>query len=695
MSYEKPPDERMIEETRRQINALVEEIAGLARQNLAPGQFYEQFLNRLVSALAAIGGVVWTAGENNQLALQYQMNLQHTGLLESETKQQQHSRLLYKVMNNPDVVAGNGLIVPPHSGFGEEDAANATGCLLVFGPLRTDLEMVGLVEVFARPDVAIEIQQGYLRFLLQMCELATDFLKSHQLRHFSDRQVLWARLEDFTRGVHASLDPMEAAYTIANEARRLIECDRVSVALRKGNRCTIEAVSGQDVFDKRSNTVRLLGRLASAVVATGEPVWYAGDTRDLAPQVEDAVQEYVDDAHSKMIAVLPLGRPKPDHEADEEDKEHIEEPVGALIVEQIEDNRVAPAMAQRIDVVCKHSSIALANAMEHQSLFLMPVWRAIGKSRFLVQARTLPKTVLVVVGVLVVLLALFLFPANFDLQAKGTLEPVDRSDIYANVDGQVAELSMDAEGKPIDQGSWVKKGQVLLRLVNPKLDQQKADIDDQVITERAHYENLEHERTVNGLTMKPEERVRLMGQVRESEEKINGLKNQAKVIQSEVNDLEVRSPIDGQVVTWDLKNKLEKRPVQKGNFLLRVADTKGPWELDLNMTDDRMGHIARQENLVRNTTDPDLKVSYQAATAPGKTLTGTVKEISLVANPEKEEGNIVVIRVKINKDDISPEDRLAGTLVSGKVHCGRRSLGYVWFHDLFDFIQSKIFFRFF
>ena len=349
--------------------------------------------------------MVWTAGENNQLALQYQMNLQHTGLLESETKQQQHSRLLYKVLNNPEVVAGNGLIIPPHSGFGEEDAANATGCLLVFGPLRTDLEMVGLVEVFARPDVAIEIQQGYLRFLLQMCELATDFLKSHQLRHFSDRQVLWARLEDFTRGVHSSLDPMEAAYTIANEARRLIECDRVSVALRKGNRCTIEAVSGQDVFDKRSNTVRLLGRLASAVVATGEPVWYAGDTRDLAPQVEEAVQEYVDDAHSKMIAVLPLGRPKPDHEADEEDKDHIEEPVGALIVEQIEDNRVAPAMAQRIDVVCKHSSIALANAMEHQNLFLMPVWRAIGKSRFLVQARTLPKTVLVVIGVLVLLLS--------------------------------------------------------------------------------------------------------------------------------------------------------------------------------------------------------------------------------------------------------------------------------------------------
>ena len=140
----------------------------------------------------------------------------------------------------------------------------------MLAPLRTDLEVAGVVEIFQRSDTGPNVQRGYLRFLLEMCELAGDFLKSRQLRHFSDRQVLWSRLEDFTRTVHASLEPIETAYTIANEGRRLIECDRVSVAIRKGNKCVIEAVSGQDVFDKRSNTIRLLGRLASAVVRSGE-----------------------------------------------------------------------------------------------------------------------------------------------------------------------------------------------------------------------------------------------------------------------------------------------------------------------------------------------------------------------------------------------------------------------------------------
>ena len=57
------------------------------------------------------------------------------------------------------------------------------------------------------------MQKGYLRFLMQMCELAGDYLKSRKLRHFSDRQALWAQLEDFTRLVHSGLDPRETRPT--------------------------------------------------------------------------------------------------------------------------------------------------------------------------------------------------------------------------------------------------------------------------------------------------------------------------------------------------------------------------------------------------------------------------------------------------------------------------------------------------
>jgi multidrug efflux pump subunit AcrA (membrane-fusion protein) len=695
MSIQEPPDSRLIEQTRLQIQTLINEIQQLARQNLAPGQFYSEFLNRVVQAVAAVGGVIWTTGENGQLSLQYQLNLQQIGVMQDEEKNKRHSRLLYKVLGNPDVAGGKGLLIPPHSGFGEDEASNPTDYLLVFGPMRTDLEMVGLVELFQRPDTAPQVQQGYLRFLVQMCELAGDFLKSHQLRHFSDRQVLWAKLEEFTRTVHSSLNPLETAYTISNEARRLIECDRVSVALRKGSRCTIEAISGQDVFDKRSNTVRLLGRLASAVVKTREPVWYSGDTRDLAPQVEDAVQEYVDEAHSKMIAVLPLGRPKPHEDAEKHEKEDAEGPIGALIVEQIEDNRMPPAMAQRIDVVCQHSSVALANAMEHQNLFLMPVWRAIGKSTVVVKARTLPKTILVVVAVLAVLVTLFVWPKDFDLHAKGTLEAVSRKDVFARADGRVTEFGKDVDGNEIKEGSRVKKGQLLLKLDSTTVANQVKEIEGQLDIERQHVHDLDFKQH-QSQNYKPDEHIELMGQLNEAKHKVTSLEAQLKVLQDKLDDLEIRSPIDGQIVTWDLKNRLQDRPVQQGQSLMRIAETNGEWELVLRMSEDRMGHIMRAAKDAADKRHEPLKVSYILATQPGTTQYGTVKKIMDSAEIlEKDEGNVVEIVVAIDKKDINEADLRAGAGVNGRVNCGRVSLGYYWFHDVFAFIQSKILFRFF
>src|SRR5439155_1736047 len=56
----------------------------------------------------------------------------------------------------------------------------------------------------------------------------------------AQRDALWAQLESFSRAVHAGLNPRETAYTIANEGRRLIGCDRLSVAILRGATARVE-----------------------------------------------------------------------------------------------------------------------------------------------------------------------------------------------------------------------------------------------------------------------------------------------------------------------------------------------------------------------------------------------------------------------------------------------------------------------
>ena len=74
----------------------------------------------------------------------------------------------------------------------------------------------------------------------------------------------------------------------------------------------------------------MLGELATVVVRAGEPLWYTGDTRDLPPQVEESVEAYVDESHSKAVVVLPLSKPQ-DHEETDTQPKPKPEFVGALI----------------------------------------------------------------------------------------------------------------------------------------------------------------------------------------------------------------------------------------------------------------------------------------------------------------------------------------------------------------------------
>ena len=685
MSTEQSLNPELIEQTKQQIRSLVNEIAQLSKSDIAPGEYYPEFLTKTVSALAAIGGVVWTLEDQGRLALQYQISLQKTNLRESEEAQIQHGRLLQKV-----ITTGEPVLVPPHSGTGDaaavdDQAANPTDFLLVIGPIKTDLEVVGIVEIFQRPEAGVNTQKGYLRFLMQMCDLAADFIKGHQLRHFSDRQVMWTQLEDFTRTAHASLDPRLTAYTIANEGRRLIECDRVSVAIRRGNKFKIEAVSGQDTFDKRSNTVQLLGRLATKVVEADEPIWYTGDTSNMAPQIEEALHEYVDESHSKTVAVLPLGRPAPPEEEQDPEKPELPElPVGALIIERIEDARIPDTMKQRVDVVAKHSSLALANSLEHQDLFLMPLWRGLGKMKWIVRGRTLPKTISITVAVIVLILMLIVMPWDFEIQADGKLEPVNQSDIFARVNGKVRRIEVRHDDK-------VTKGQTLAVMQNTEITMQIRELEGNLEATRDTIRAKEWLQQKDRGNL--QERNQLTGEILALYEKLNSLQSQLDLAKEKQAELTIVSPRTGVVLTWDLEKLLDGRPVERGQILMEVADTEGPWQIELTVPEDRMGYIVgRQKEIDKQ----DLKVTFILASEPGKEYVGKIKEINYNAEVRGEEGNTVLVKVDIegSVDKSQFPDLRPGTEVKAKIDCGRRSVGFVLFHDLWAFIESRILFRF-
>jgi multidrug efflux pump subunit AcrA (membrane-fusion protein) len=675
-----------IEKTKQQIRGLVSEIAQLSKSDMGPEEFYSAFLQRVVQALAAVGGAIWVLGEGRKTQLSYQINISEK-LLDRETEDaDKHFKLLDYV-----VQANQGQLIPPLSGFQDERmGANPTRQLLVIHPMGHDNQVEGLLEIFQRADTQPATQRGYLQFVKQMCELASEWFKNRKLRDLGDRSSLWAQADQFSRQVHESLDVRETCYTIVNEGRRLLGCDRVTVAILRQGSCQVEAVSGQDTIDNRSNVVTLLGKLATRVVKSGEPLWYGGSTEDLPPQIEEAIEDYVDQSYTKSLAVIPLREPKQIENSAPgtggqvavEELAHTGKIIGALVIEQIESDIPRDILAPRLDLVYEHSARALSNAIDHNSLFLMPVWRAIGKSRFVVEARTLPKTVLITSSILILLLAGLIVPGNFDMNAKGTLQPTKKQDIFAPGPGEVLEVN-------VDNGTHVKKGEVVIRMRNPDLEIKKREIEGQYNAAQEQLFAVVSELTNPKPGTSAQDRVRLESDEAKLRPQVEFARKQLDLINERLEKLSVKSPIDGQVITWDVKKQLQNRPVETGQSLLTIAAAGTDYELELFMPERRIGHLHRARDAVK-AKDPnsDLKADFISMTDPGVSHSGRVIQVNPTAEPHEEHGNMVRIRVQPDNELIGPRP---GATVTAKVHCGRAPWLWAKLHEAWEWLEAAWF----
>jgi len=665
-------DPTLVQQTKMQIRGLVNEITRLSQSNCSLEEFYDGFMNRVVSALASVGGAVWALGANDNLELRYQINLAKARL-DDEDSQFQHSVLLHSVLSS-----GQSVIVQPRSGSADEDeAGNPTDYLLLLATIKIDNQVLGIVEIFQRPGGGPTTQRGYLRFLLQMCDLASDFLKNRRLRHFNDRQELWDKLEQFIHTIHGSLDVRDTVYTVANEGRRLIQADRVSVALCNGRKCKIDAVSGLDSIDRRAREIRMLGQLATTVVRGGQPLWYHGDTDDLPPQIESKLNKYVDRSHSRLVAVIPLRKPLRDGNGS---GGRYGRTIAALIVEQLKDNRLTDAYQKRVEVVAQHSADALNNSLEHNSLFLLPLWKALGKSTAVLALRNLPTTLLLISSLVAIVAAFCVVPADFDLSATGALRPTVRRDVFAHVDGTLVEV-------PVQPGQNVEEGTILARLENNKLESEVIGLHGK-LSETQKQINAINRTIVDNPHMRPAEEIQLSGRIAQLEEAKSSVQRQSEIYREQQRLLIVTSPVSGQVATWQVRDKLLQRPVQRGQRLMTVFDPSSDWELELQMPERRMGHVDHAANRFSD----GLKVVFILATHPGKAFVGRVIEIDKTAETRDENGNTIRIRVAVNKEELP--DLRDGAKVTARVHCGRESMGYVWFHELIETVQAKVLFWF-
>lgn len=656
------------------VQQLLTQLAHLLDSVSAPEEFYTRFLAAAIDLLGANGGALWQRSGPEQFRLQEQLHLESLGLDETNGWDA-HAGLLRVACRR-----GKALWVAPQStplNAGPAAlAANLTTRALLFAPVLVEGQVAGLVEVWLPPPKDPAVRRSLGQLLGEMTGFLAAYQQRVQWRELTARQQIWERLEAFARHVHGSLDPRVVAYAVANDGRPLVEVDQLTVLLRRGPDVVVEAVSGAPGVETRSELIRALASLGHAVGHIREPLIYEGKRDEsLPPRVLAALDEYLARSGARVLALLPL---------------HAEEAAAgpweaALLAESFEATGAAADVCGRLEAIGRHAGPALRNALAHERVPLRCLARPLTLVRTLTSGRGLVGTASLVALTVCSAMALISLQVPLRLEAKGQLLPEERRVVHAPLGGRVIALKAQ-------HGDVVEKGQELLQIEDLETQLQ---VDQLALKVAAAEQRLAFLAEQLGKSFGPEKQDTLVRERIDQEYELHKARAERDILLRASRSplaASVTAPLAGKVITPDAREVLLGKTVKPGDPLLRVAQVRGEWEVLLALPEVSLAPV--REGLAA-AGETGLEVDLLLQSHPHRTLKGRLMRDGLGGETTtRDQATVLPVRVRLDDDDLRQQlDELpVGVEVRARVHCGPRPVGYVWFHEVWDFVYEHLLF---
>ena len=642
--------------------------------------FFRELLDSAVDGTHVLGGIVWMMSQQGRMTPFKEAGLKNVtpdGTIDVGPLEQQQ---LQKILAEKQFTILNGQAGPGRAGLPPR----------AVGPVRLADRSVGVLELFVAPQQAEDRQRDLVGLVEEWCGYGSRFLEQQKVTSQPPRDPsgFWERFEAFVLQLQRTLDPREVCAISVNDGRLLIGCDRLSIVLKEGQRVRVRGISGQDDVEHRANLTQAMKSVAQQVLDVGEPVVYRGTIENLPPQLEKPLADFLQESRSRMalflplLSTVPLPRKEERNPNDPTTKEKPRKPIGVLVVEQFSESRPLPQLRQQAELVTDHVAAALHNAETHRSIFLLWLWRALGRMFGWFRGRNLWIAIAVLLGLSVIGAGLAFVPWDYRVEATGMTMPVEQRDVFAPWDGDVLEVL-------VDNGKRVNKGEPLIQMksddLRTELVQARRDLADYLEQVQSLGFQRRDAQLSTDRNRREAEVTRLVGEIAAAQIKADGAKDWVEILEKRIEALTVRSPIDGVVATFQLEQTLLNRPVRRGELLLQVMDDKGAWRLELEVPDDRMWHLLEAMNTA---DDHTLPIEYVLASNVEKTYDARLTTIATRTNESEEEGLVVEVFADLERESLP--SRFIGAEVQAKINCGPKSLFYVLFGDVVEFFQRHL-----
>ena len=651
----------------RQVEAFVDQLHASAHAPIEAQEFYRQLLEGCVTLLAAEGGAVWVPAGSGRWRDVCGVNC------ETASDGTSHIGLLQAVVGSAEPQ-----IVLPRS-RGAAGGENPTELVLALVAVRDGEEISAVIELHLRPGSSPEVHHGWQELLATFAQVAAEFHLHQQLRTLRSERSFYDQSLGLMRRFQQTTDLRQTAFEIANEGRRFVGGDRVSVLVQQGKSWKLLATSGVDRVEARADVTKRLQLLAAATAAWGEPLEYADASCDeLPPELAELVERHVDESLVRRLVVVPV-----EFEGEGDGGARRSRVASVLVAEQF-TGEVGELSRQRVLELAGLCEPALRQAMQLDRFPVRGCLRWADRWAEVREKWGLTKLAVASVAALAVLLALVFVQVDFEVEAPATLRPMVERDVFASTDGKVVEVR-------IAHGKQVAAGDVLAVLEDSQLALDAERVAGEIATTRKRLEAIAVARTDRQVREDTSgETLPLAAEAEQLEKRLASLRSQQEILERRRAALTIRSPIAGTVLTLDVQNLLRTRPVARGQVLFTVADTTAGWCLLAEMPQDRIGQIVAAQRK----GDAALASRFRLAGESENIYTGHVESISTAAVFDTagldQDSPAFEIKIAVDENDLL----LARTGMNAQVRilCGRRSLGYIWLHDIWETLYSWLVF---
>ena len=414
-----------------------------------------------------------------------------------------------------------------------------------------------------------------------------------------------ASLMELLASLDAAADLSDACRRLVNELQNHLGCHRVALGLcGRTEHCRLVALSSTDLVDKRSEMARVIeAALDEAVVRDSLTVWPTAD--DAQRQGGLALEKLRVTTAAGCVISCPL-------------RDDDDQLIGAWLFlggaefGQKEHNRhfieasVRP-IGSRIRM--------LQNA--YKGCFARTVHRFFGGSH--TARRKLA------IGVAVVILAVLCTPLPYTIRCECVLEPVVRRVVVSPYAGMLQKAF-------VEPGDIVARNDVLARMDEREVQWELAGLE-------AEYNRAQKERDT-ALA----DRDVAAAQRAQLEMKRVSLKRE--LLQHRGANLEVKSPIDGIVISGDLE-KIEGGPLSIGETMFEVAP------LDALLVE-----LAIEDREIRHVTE-GAKVDIRLEAYPWQKWKGTIANI-WPRSEIRDQENVFIAEVKLDNADLQLRPGMKG-----------------------------------